>query len=71
MRWAKSENLNQILLYAGCPNGLLFFAELKATGKKARPLQKFILKKLQELGFSFYVIDSMEQVKEVLQSYGI
>ena len=29
------------------PNGILFFAELKATGKKARPLQKFILKKLQ------------------------
>ena len=53
------------------PNGILFFAELKATGKKARPLQKFILKKLQDLGFSFYVIDSMEQVKEVLQSYGI
>ena len=33
------------------PNGVLFFAELKSTGKKARPLQRFIHQKFQWLGF--------------------
>ena len=47
------------------PNGVLFFAELKSTGKKARPLQRFIHQKLQSLGFIVYVIDSMAQVKKM------
>ena len=49
------------------PNGVLFFAELKATGKKARPLQKFIHQKLQKLGFIVYVIDSKAQVKKIVK----
>ena len=49
------------------PNGVLFFAELKATGKKARPLQRFIHQKLQSLGFIVYVIDSMAQVKKIVK----
>lgn len=53
------------------PHGILFFVELKATGKGARVLQKFVHKKLQGLGFSVYIIDSKEQVKEVLQSYEV
>ena len=53
------------------PHGRLFFAELKATGKSARALQKFVHKKLKALGFTVYVIDSKQQVKEVLTNYGI
>ena len=53
------------------PNGILFFAEIKSTGQKARPLQKFVHKKLSNLGFNVYVIDSKEQVKEVLSKYAI
>ena len=49
------------------PNGVLFFAELKATGKKARHLQRFIHQKLQKLGFIVYVIDSKAQVKKIVK----
>ena len=49
------------------PNGVLFFAELKATGKKARHLQRFIHQKLQSLGFIVYVIDSKAQVKKIVK----
>lgn len=49
------------------PNGVLFFAELKATGKKARPLQRFIHQKLQSLGFIVYIIDSEAQVKKIVK----
>lgn len=51
------------------PHGVLFFAELKATGKKPRVLQEFVHKKLKDLGFTIYVIDSKEQVEEVLKGY--
>lgn len=49
------------------PHGILFFAECKAPGKGARTLQKFVHQKLRVLGFRVYVIDSKEQVKEVLK----
>lgn len=53
------------------PGGKIFFAELKRPGARARPLQQAIHRKLQDLGFAVYVIDSKEQVKEVLKSYGV
>lgn len=53
------------------PNGVLFFAEMKATGKTARELQNFVHKKLKALGFDVYVIDSIEMGKEVLIKYGV
>ena len=49
------------------PQGRLFFAEIKTTGKGARALQKFTHKKLRALGFEVYVIDSKEQGKEILE----
>ena len=49
------------------PNGILFFAECKAPGKKARALQKFVHKKLRGLGFSVYVIDSKVQITKILK----
>ena len=53
------------------PNGVLFFAEMKATGKTARALQNFIHKKLRGLGFEVYVIKKKKKGKEVLLKYGV
>lgn len=48
------------------PSGKIAFAELKAPGKKARPLQIARHKTLMKLGFRVYVIDSVEQIGEIL-----
>lgn len=48
------------------PGGKIFFVELKDRGKKARPLQLVVHGILQRLGFKVYVIDSKEQVDEVI-----
>lgn len=53
------------------PEGILFFAELKAKGKKPRPLQRAVHRKLQALGFPVYTLDSKEGVQEVLKQYGV
>ena len=50
------------------PHSRMFFVELKATGQKPRPLQIAVHRKLRKLGFTVYVIDSNEKVKELLQS---
>lgn len=38
------------------------FAELKAPGKKMRPLQERRKRQLESLGFNVYLIDSPEQI---------
>ncbi len=48
------------------PGGRMCFAELKAPGKKARPLQMARHRLLRRLGFEVYVIDGIEQIDEVL-----
>jgi len=48
------------------PNGKITFVELKAPGKKPRPLQIRRIKQLQELGFACYVIDNDEQIGGIL-----
>lgn len=48
------------------PGGKIAFAELKAPGKKPRPLQLARHKTLINLGFRVYVIDSAEQIGEIL-----
>lgn len=48
------------------PDGLIAFAELKAPGKKPRPLQLARHRLLQSLGFRVYVIDSEEQIGGML-----
>lgn len=48
------------------PNGKLAFAELKAPGKKLRPLQKTRKRQLESLGFRVYVIDNTEIIGGVL-----
>lgn len=51
------------------PYNQLFFAEVKTTGQKLRPIQKVIIKKLRDLGCEVYVVDSYEQVNEMLDNY--
>lgn len=48
------------------PQGKIAFAELKATGKKMRSLQIKRKRQLEELGFSVYCIDGVEQIGGVL-----
>lgn len=48
------------------PHGRIAFAEIKAMGCKLRPLQVRRKRQLEALGFSVYVIDSLEQIGEIL-----
>ena len=45
------------------PKGKMFFVELKAPGRKLRPLQLKRKEQLESLGFKVYVIDSYEKIQ--------
>lgn len=46
------------------PEGRIIFVELKAPGKKLRPLQELRKKELEKLGFRVECIDSIDKVLE-------
>lgn len=48
------------------PDGRMAFAEIKAPGKKPRPLQVSRHELLRRLGYRVYVIDSTEQIGGVI-----
>lgn len=48
------------------PDGHIAFAELKAKGKKPRPLQMARKRLLESLGFKSYVVDSIEEIGGIL-----
>ena len=48
------------------PDGHIAFAEVKAPGKKPRPLQASRHRLLRSLGFSVYVIDDSDQIGGIL-----
>ena len=48
------------------PGGGIAFAELKAPGKKPRPLQLRRKRQLEALGFRVYVIDHPDRIGGVL-----
>ena len=48
------------------PRGRITFIELKAKGRKMRPLQVRRKRQLESLGFSVYCIDSPEQIGGIL-----
>ena len=48
------------------PDGLIAFVELKAPGKRPRPLQEARHRMLRSLGFKVYVIDKPEQIGGML-----
>ncbi len=58
---------DRIILF---PGGHMGFVELKAPGKKLRPLQMRRMAQLSRLGFLVYVVDDVEQISEVLQRIG-
>lgn len=49
------------------PGGRCAFVELKAPGKKMRPLQVKRKKQLENLGFSVYMIDEIEKIGGMLE----
>lgn len=49
-------------------DGKMAFAELKAPGKKLRPLQIKRKAQLESLGFKVYCIDSKEQIGGILDA---
>ncbi len=52
------------------PMGRIAFVELKAPGKKMRPLQVRRKIQLEALGFSVYCIDNIDQIEDVLREIG-
>ncbi len=48
------------------PGGRIAFAEMKAPGKRTRPLQNVRIRKLRALGFTVYVIDQTEMIGGIL-----
>jgi len=48
------------------PGGQVFFVELKRPGKSSRPDQEYIQKRLRELGFRVWVIDSKEKIDSIV-----
>lgn len=53
------------------PGGVIFFAELKSTGKKPSAVQKLVIKKITALGFPVYVIDNLIYLHTILDTYSI
>ena len=54
---------DRLLLF---PGGRLAFVEVKAPGKKPRPLQRRRIEQLTALGFRVCVLDRKEQIGEIL-----
>ena len=48
------------------PNGMLVFVELKAPGKKMRPLQEKRKRQLTVLGFKVWCIDNKDEIEVML-----
>lgn len=49
------------------PQGRIGFVEVKAPGKKPRPLQERRHKQLRELGFRVFILDGPEQITGILK----
>ncbi len=50
------------------PNCKIFFVELKAPGKKPRPLQLSVIERLKNLGVEVFVADNKVYIDEILRS---
>lgn len=48
------------------PGGRIAFVEVKAPGRKPRPLQEKRHMQLRELGFPVYVLDDPEQIPGIM-----
>ncbi|NMB02800.1 MAG: VRR-NUC domain-containing protein [Firmicutes bacterium] len=52
------------------PGGIVFFVEVKTTGKKPTRIQQIIHAQLQRLGFRVYILDSSQIIDDILRFYG-
>lgn len=52
------------------PKGKIGFVEVKAPGKKPRPLQTARHELLKRLGFKAYVLDGEEQIEGIVDEIG-
>jgi len=50
------------------PGGIIFFVEVKSTGKKPTAVQLLVHKKLRTMGFTVHVVDSLKQLNEILNN---
>lgn len=50
------------------PGGRLAFVEVKAPGKKPRPLQLLRHEQLRTLGFQVFTLDALSQISEIILS---
>ena len=48
------------------PDGLIFFVELKAPGKKTRKIQDIQIQRIRKLRFSVWTIDSKDKVDHLI-----
>ena len=48
------------------PDGIIFFVEVKSTGRKPTKIQLHIHERIKRLGFEVYVVDKLDQVYELL-----
>lgn len=48
------------------PGGMAGFVEVKAPGKKPRPLQARRKKQLEQIGFKVFVLDGTEQIGGII-----
>ena len=55
---------DRLLLFHG---GEMAFCEVKAPGKKPRPLQEVRIAQLRGLGFRVYVVDNEEGISEMME----
>lgn len=51
------------------PQGRIFFAEIKTTKKKPTPIQLLVQSRIRKLGFRVEVLDSSQQIKDLLKEY--
>ena len=50
------------------PGGKMCFMELKALGRKPRPLQVRRIEQLRALGFKVYVVDGKEEIGGIINA---
>ena len=51
------------------PGGRIFFAEIKTTAKKPTKIQLWMHREIRDLGFRVEVIETSEQIKNIIRDY--
>lgn len=50
------------------PGGHIFYCELKSTGKKPTKMQEVLHNEIRALGFRVYIVDSTDELSEMLKA---